>query len=502
VKPRSARAGISAAAVLLGAALLVGANYLAARHWARFDWTKTQLYSLSETTKKTVRGLTKPVRVTVFMTERSRVFQPVRELLSRYRDLSPRIEVEYLDPQKNPARAQALVQEFGIRQNTVVFRSGDRKKYVEEDKLADYDYGGASAGMPGAAPSIKAFKGEEAFTSALLAVTETRPPKIYFSAGHGEASLDSFSRGDGFAELKQLIERDNMTVAAWDSLGKGSVPSDADAVVVAGPRTGFLEPETAALEKYLAGGGGVLFLLDPVFPTPGAPPSDYALGRILSAHGVRLGNDLVVDPANAVPLVGAETLIANRYGSQPIVRSLSEQRLPVVFPLARSVARVEPAPPGITLAMLVETTPEGWGETALNRLEERVEKDAADNAGPVTLAFAVSPEAPAPPPVPGAPAPTPAPAAGQKKGRAVVVGNSRFAANGSLNNAGNANFALNSLHWLTGAEKKIGIAPKTLEQASLSLTQTQVRRIALFTTLGMPALAILLGVWVWYRRRD
>jgi ABC-type uncharacterized transport system involved in gliding motility auxiliary subunit len=84
----------------------------------------------------------------------------------------------------------------------------------------------------------------------------------------------------------------------------------------------------------------------------------------------------------------------------------------------------------------------------------------------------------------------------------VVVGNSRFAASGGLANAGNANLFLNSIHWLTGAGKQIGIAPKTLEQASLALTRSQVRRIGLFSVLGLPALAVVLGVWVWYRRRD
>jgi ABC-type uncharacterized transport system involved in gliding motility auxiliary subunit len=93
-------------------------------------------------------------------------------------------------------------------------------------------------------------------------------------------------------------------------------------------------------------------------------------------------------------------------------------------------------------------------------------------------------------------------AAAAKKGKLVAVGNSRFAANGALGNAGNANFLLNSIHWLTGSERQIGIAPKTPEQASLSLTQSQVRRIGLFSVVGLPALAILLGVWVWYRRRD
>ena len=78
--------------------------------------------------------------------QRSRLLPEVKELLARYQSRTPKIEVEYLDPERNPARADALVKEFGVRVNTVVFRSGDRKKYVEEDKLADFDFAGAGMG--------------------------------------------------------------------------------------------------------------------------------------------------------------------------------------------------------------------------------------------------------------------------------------------------------------------------------------------------------------------
>ena len=126
--------------------------------------------------------------------------------------------------------------------------------------------------------------------------------------------------------------------------------------------------------------------------------------------------------------------------------------------------------------------------TGLAILESALQKDPTDVPGPVSLAVAA-----------GAAETDKAPA---KKGRLVVVGNSRNAAAGSLGTGGNANLFLNSIHWLTGSEKKIGIAPKTPEQASLSLTQAQVRRISLLAILGMPGMAILLGIWVWYRRRD
>jgi ABC-type uncharacterized transport system involved in gliding motility auxiliary subunit len=486
---RAVRAGASAAAIALGVALVIGVNWLGSRHWWHADWTKTRINSLSTTTRRIVKGLKKPVRITVFMEQESPLSAPVRGILDGYRELSPgKIQVEYLDPKRNLARAQAAARELGgIRVNTVVFRSGDRKKYVEEDKLADYDF--ATAQMSRSAPEIKAFKGEEAFTSAILAVTESRTPKVYFSAGHGEAPIDSSERGRGLTDAKESLERDNLTVAKWESLGKDAVPADADAIVVAGPRTALLEPEVGALEKYLAAGGHVLLLLDPVLPAPGSPASDFGLGRVLAGNGVKIGNDIVIDPANALPLVGAETVFANHYGSHPVVRALGDEGLPVILPLARSVSKADTvAPSAPSPTVLIETSADGWGEISLARLEEQVKKDPQDAPGPVGLAVAVGPAE--------------GDKSASKKGRLIVVGNSRFATNGTLGNAGNANFFLNSIHWLTGSEKQIGIAPKTPEQASLSLTQAQVRRIGLFSILGLPAFAIVLGVWVWYRRRD
>ncbi len=488
MKARAVRAGTSAVAVILGVALLVGINYLSARHWARGDWTSTRIYSLSEQTRKILAGLKSPVRVTVFMTSGARLYQPVHELLSRYQAISPKIEVEYLDPTRNVARAEALLKEFGVRQNTVVFRSGERKKYVEEDKLADFDF---AAAQMGGTPTIKAFKGEEAFTSAILAVSEQKQPRIVFTQGHNEAPLDSTERGRGYSEAKQLLERDNMTVATWSSLGKDDLPAGTDVVVVAGPRTAFLEPEAGALEKYLAAGGHALILLDPVLPGPGSPPPELGFAALLGKYGIRLGNDIVVDPSNALPMVGAETVLANKYGNHPIVRSLSAEELPVVFPLARSVTKAEKPPEGVAETMLVETSAEGWGETNLKALAEgngAIQKESGDTPGPVSIAVAVGP--------------ADEKTADGKIPRLVVMGNSRFAGDGSIANGGNGVLLANAVHWLTGSEKQIGIAPKTIEQASLSLTDAQVRRIGIFAIVGMPGLAILLGLWVWYRRRD
>jgi cobalamin biosynthesis protein CobD/CbiB len=42
--------------------------------------------------------------------------------------------------------------------------------------------------MFGQQPTVRAFKGEEALTSALLEITEEKQSKLYFLSGHGEAA--------------------------------------------------------------------------------------------------------------------------------------------------------------------------------------------------------------------------------------------------------------------------------------------------------------------------
>jgi ABC-type uncharacterized transport system involved in gliding motility auxiliary subunit len=309
-----------------------------------------------------------------------------------------------------------------------------------------------------------------------------------FSKGHGEASLDSSQRGVGYSDVKQMLERDNMVVETWDSLGKGNLPAGADVVVVAGPQTAFLAPEADALRQYLAGGGRALILLDPVLPGPGAPPSDLGFRGLADQYGLRIGDDIVIDPTNALAQMGAEVVLADRYGTHPIVRALSEEKLPVIFQLSRSVTKAEKPPDGVAESMLVETSPEGWGERNLRDLASEVQKDATDAAGPVSLAVAVGPADEAKP--------------GEHAARFVIVGNSRFATNGAIANGANGILFANVIHWLAGSEKQIGIPPKTPDQSSLTLSDSQLRQIAIGSIAGLPALAIVLGLWVWYRRRD
>ncbi len=380
-----------AISVLLGVGILALVNYIGSRRYVRFDWTSSGLYSLSEKTRNVLKDLKSPVNVTVFMTPGTPLYPEVDELLKRYKAACPMLTVETLDPTRNPVRAKAFVEETGVRNLAVVFRAGDRKKIVTEDRIVEYDF---SRARMGGEPTVKNFHGEQEFTSAILAVTQQKTPKVVFTTGHGERPFDSPRARDGFSEVAESLKNDNCTVEAWASLGAADVPAGTDLVVVAGPRTAFTEPERGALKRYLDGGGRSLFFLD-VELTPGSPAlADFGLNPLLAEMGLTLDSDVVLDPKNALPLMGPETVFAKSFRTHPVTRLLTGSA--VVFPLARSVSVAATPAPGWTTTPLVETSPDGWGETDIKELQKsgRPAKDDKDVKGPVCLAAAAESAAP------------------------------------------------------------------------------------------------------------
>jgi len=468
-------ASTATVAILLAVALTGMVNWLGFRHYVRADWTKSQLYSLSEKTANVLKGVDADVSVIVFMTPSTPLFTEVKELLTRYAAKAPRVKVEYIDPDRDPLRTRQLAQDFGVSAaNTVVFSSGDRKKYVTSDQLAEYDYSGMQYGQQ---PKMKGFKGEEQFTSAILGVVNPKQPKLYFTTGHGEHDLDGFAQ-DGLSQLKESLKRDNL-IAEKVTLLKGEVPADCDLLVVAGPKAPFAEVEIAAIRAYLGKGGRALLLLDPVLGAQQRPSGLEALAR---EYGVEFGEDLVIDPNNALPFVDLSTVFANDFRSHPVVDAL--QGMAVVLPVTRSVATGTAA--GATSTQLLATSAGGWGERDLAAIAARrpIDKDATDTQGPVSLGVAAQAEA------------------DKDNGwRLVAFGNSYFIANGHLANAGNLNLGLNAVNWLAKREQSLGLAPRAPEQVQLFLSRNQMRAITLISLLGMPALAVALGGVVWWRRR-
>src|ERR1700730_7895243 len=111
-------------------AIITVANVLANRYNKTFDATSNKRYSLSEQTAKIVKGLKQDATITYF-DQASRFSQPgtnqisPKDLLQQYRNLSPKVHVTYVDPDKNPG----LAREAGIKSyGTTVVQIGLRKE--------------------------------------------------------------------------------------------------------------------------------------------------------------------------------------------------------------------------------------------------------------------------------------------------------------------------------------------------------------------------------------
>ncbi|MGH9637970.1 MAG: DUF7088 domain-containing protein, partial [Candidatus Angelobacter sp.] len=98
--------------ILIVISVVVIANVLADRYNKSLDATSNKRYSLSEQTAKIVKGLKQDATITYF--DQSTRFRSGKDLLDQYANLSPKVQVKYVDPDKSPEAArEAGIRNFG-----------------------------------------------------------------------------------------------------------------------------------------------------------------------------------------------------------------------------------------------------------------------------------------------------------------------------------------------------------------------------------------------------
>jgi gliding motility-associatede transport system auxiliary component len=486
---RYGAAGVVALVLVIG--LVFMANWLGARHYKRWDWTSSKLYTLSEKSLDLVRGLETEVRIVVFMVPSSPLFGQAQELLERYAAASDEIVLSTIDPEREPLKTKALAEQFGITMaDTVVFIAGDRTKYVTSEQMVEYDYSGMQYGQQ---PTVKAFRGEEEFTSAIQSLVISSVPKIYFVTGHGEATPtvqgNGALAGRSLSILMDKMKKDNM-VGEEVSLLSGVIPDDADVIAIIGPTRPYTEAEIAALDGFLDSGGRALVALDPLIEADGTM-RQTRLEAFLAGRGVMVNDDLVVDPSRKLPFFDLSAVYLTDFADHPVTTGLDG--IAVLFTVTRSLiidsddARI-----------LVETSAEGWGETDLGMLlrgEAVVFDGGLDTEGPVAAAVVVESGTQAENVGDGLTGDS------EINARLAVFGDSDFLTDVDIGNAGNEILAMNTLNWLAARDHSMGIPPHDMESMSLYIDQQKMRIILVVVLLVMPGAAIAMGIMVWRRRK-
>jgi ABC-type uncharacterized transport system involved in gliding motility auxiliary subunit len=464
---RSARLGtISGASIVVVLAILVGINYISSREHKRWDLTSSGQFTLSPQSIKVLTSLDGPLKLTVFAKESD--FPSYRDRLGQYEYVSKNVSTEYVDPDKRPGPARQLgIQSYG----TIAVQYKGRIERVV----------GSS---------------EQDLTNGVIKVVTGKERKIYFTQGHGEKDTANTER-TGYSGITAQLAHDNYKMEPLPLAQLGSVPDDAAAVVVAGPKTDVLPGEIDALKAYIGKGGHLMLMLDPPDKLDSPPLTNLiALAR---DWGVEVGNNIVVDVSGVGRLLGTDETVpvAVKYPPHPIVQGLDTL---TAFPLARSVTAVSGGVGGHVAQSFVETSAKSWAEADLKTMltggKVAFDEKKGDKPGPISIAAAAS--APV-----AAPAPADKPGAGEAKpeSRVVVFGDSDFASNLALGVSGNKDLFMNAVNWLAQQENLIAIRPREADDRRITMTAGQQLQVILLVLVLVPLFVFGSGVYAWWRRR-
>jgi hypothetical protein len=468
-------------------------NYVSFRHFKRWDFSRNQKFALAPMTKNLLASLKTPVKAVVFFPGAQMISQDVTSLLREYEYASDKkISVEIVDPYRNLLRAKELAEKykFGNNDNIVILDANGRTKFVNAQDMAEIDNSGMMMGQP---PIVRAFKGEEAITSALLEITEDKQSRLYFLSGHGELS----PTGQEISALKTFIERENVKLESLNLNNTDEVPPDAAAVVILGPRTDLSEREIKLLSDYWSEKKGRLFIL------AGGNVKTPRLSEWLGSMGVTLQQDVIVRTANMLQIENGQPVV------KPGVMSTAVGVVPVTAKaVLKDVVGFDLQLPGLSQSIAIDsaksaaekvrtfelmTCPsEFWGETEFVPRDPRppTKDSSKDHFGPLKLAVALEKGGIEDPRIK------------VETGRMIVVGNYAFLTNEGLRvSEAGLDFSINAINWLINREHLAGIAPKSKQVVRLSLNEKQMGRIALAVIGIIPSIVALLGALAWWRRR-
>ena len=460
-------------------------NYLGFEHYRRWDLSRDKKYALSDKTKHFFDSIKGKVRVTVFFGAQNPILGDVQNLLTEYQYASRgKIDVEYVDPERNLTRAKELFDKYKVvtDESVLIVDYQGRNKTVKSSEMAEMDQGNP---MLGEQPRVTAFKGEQAITSALIDVVEGKKNTVGWIVGHKEPPL---AEGSPVSVLKTFVENENIKLQELNLFDVPAIPADLKAVVIAGPQYDLSEREMKLLRDFWNKDGRILVLLDPAAETP-------RLLAFLNDLGVKVDDDrlMAMVKTGIEEVARVRDVVAHFMPDSPVTKRLADVRAPFfgqTSSLTLEAQRVAGA--NIHLASLAQPEKGYWGETDYNSSDEGLLQfdSKRDHGDPLTIAASVEKGGSADERVQ------------INSARLVVVANSTFIQDNALTqDQQGLDFVSASLNWLLSREQMIGIAPKIPQTLTFSLDEKALRNLRWIILVLFPLVPAILGLFVWWRRR-
>ena len=468
------------ARTLLVLAAAVMLNFIGAQFFHRFYLSSRTRVQLYPRTLSVVHSLTNQVKVTLYYDRGDDFYPDIVALLKEYQAANPKISFQTVDPVRNPGEAEEVKAQYRLNtsgdKNLIIFDAGrGRVQICSGDALIQHAPTGISEDKKIIFGPV-AFRGEEMFTAALLALQRSSPFKAYFLQGDGEPSLTD--SGDfGYMKFGEVLAQNYIAVANLELSAARDVPADCNLLIYIAPGVPTAPlpgTELQEIDQYLAQGGRLLVLFNYTssrYPT--------GLEPILQRWGVNVVADFVRDPEHTMT---GDDIKVTLFGHHPAVDPLAGNGLALQIIRPRPVIAIKA---GNSSADAPQVT-----ELAFSSDSSVLDGDPAAPPRRYPLIAAVEQKNTA--------------GIVNTRGttRIIVAGDSIFLGNHYIAGGSNGDFLGYAVNWLLDRTQLLeGIGPQPVTEFRLLMTRLQQREIRWLLLGALPGAVLLLGGLVWLARR-
>lgn len=283
------------------------------RYPITIDLTQNKIYSVSDESEDYVKKVDTDVLVTIFNTKENfenynEYTKQAVEVLKKYCQLNPKISYRFVDIDSNPD----IVKDYtdSLSANDIIFETNttvDGKEVKRTRKLGIIDLlsfsdqvteyfnnygmtiesaveqmGGIDTFLYYYGGGIEASNAEQAFTSALMTVTDPNPIYVTFLTGRNELSELSY--------FKTLLTANGYNVNSID-ITTEDIPENTSVIVIPAPKTDYLEADITKISSFLNNNGNLGKQL--IYCANIQQEDTPNLNEFLAEYGVQIGEGAI-----------------------------------------------------------------------------------------------------------------------------------------------------------------------------------------------------------------
>lgn len=425
--------------------------------YTELDISTSGLFTLSETSKNLLHELQTDVTA-YYLATSGEEDSNITRLLDRYADESAHFTWEQRDPVLYPTFAEKYE---GASTGCVVLTTADKYDVVSYQDMypmdleAYYYYG----------TQQYSFDAENCLTVALANVTRTTGYKLYELTGHGETALES--------DFTDTLNNAGVTVEELNLTTAGSIPEDANDLLINAPLADVTTDEAAMLTSYVENGGKLFVVTDFTVDTPN-------LDTVLAACGMTRQEGLLVETnADNYPYGYPQTYLMPNIQSSEIMAGMTSG-MRVYTPIAQGIVQSEDSE--FVLTTLLSTSDAAY--SLINYEEaETVEKSDTDPEGSFAVAVA---------------------AENTSTGARVVwvnCPNTLLSGTNQSVSGGNAQMLGSIVNWFNDEQTTAVISSKSLSASSLTVPNAARLGLGILFVFALPIICLITGVVVCLIRR-